>query len=85
VTLLFHPVAEPPDGFLDALSALVERDGAPSTVATATPPAGSCALGPTALLQAIGLAAPGAFLSVDPAALSSAVAAQGGRLGLVQQ
>jgi len=85
LTLLFHPVAEPPDGFLDALSALVEQADAPSTVATPTPPAGSCVLGPTALLQAVGQASPGAFLMADAAALSGAVTAQGGRLGLVQQ
>jgi GT2 family glycosyltransferase len=82
--VLFHPIAAPPDGFLDALSALVERTGAPSTVATPTP-AGACVLGPTALLRAVGDAAPGAFLRPDPALLSGAVAAQGGRLGLVEQ
>jgi Glycosyl transferase family 2 len=85
VTLLFHPVAEPPDGFLDALSALVERAGAPSTVATPAPPAGCCVLGPTAQLRAVGAASPGAFLATDPEGLSRALEAQGGRLGLVQQ
>lgn len=85
VTVLFHPVAEPPDGFLDALSALVEQDGAPSSVATPTPPTGACVLGPTALLRAVGQASPGVFLTSDPAPLAAAMAARGGRLGLVEQ
>ena len=85
VTVLFLPVAEPPDGFLDALSALAERAGGPSSVATPTPPIGACVLGPTALLRAVGSASPRAFLTADPATLVGAVAAQGGRLGLVAQ
>jgi len=85
VTVLFHPVAAPPDGFLDALSALVEQDGAPSSVATPTPPAGACVLGPTALLREVGRASPGVFLTSDPAPLAAAMAACGGRLGLVEQ
>ncbi len=85
VTVLFHPETEPPDGFLDALSALVEPVGAPSSVATPTTLAGTCMLGPTTLLRAIGSASPDAFLATNPGALVSAVAAQGGRLGLVEQ
>jgi FkbM family methyltransferase len=85
VTVLFHPVAAPPDGFLDALSALVEQDGAPSSVATPTPPAGACVLGPTALLREVGRASPGVFLTSDPGPLAAAMAARGGRLGLVEQ
>ena len=83
--MLFHPVAAPPDGFLDAFLALVEKTGAPSSVATPTPPAGACVLGPTALLQDVAGATPDVYLSTDPAPLAAAVAARGERLGLVEQ
>jgi GT2 family glycosyltransferase len=83
-TMLFHPVAQPPDGFLDALSAFAEGADAPQTVATPTP-AGACVLGPTGLLRALSGATPSAFFAADPVVLSRALAAHGSRLGLVEQ
>ena len=83
--VLFHPVAAPPDGFLDAFTELVEKAGSPSSVATATPPAGACVLGPTELLRALSCATPGVFFTTDPGPLARAVAAHGGELGIVEQ
>jgi len=83
--VLFHPVAEAPDGFLDALTLLLDRPGAPSAAATPMPPAGCCVAGPTALLREVGAATPAAFLSADPTSLGAALAARGAALGLVEQ
>jgi hypothetical protein len=85
VTVLFHPVAQAPDGFLDAVTALLERPDAPATVATPMPPAGACVLGPAALLRAVGTTSPEAFFSSTPQVLSAAVQAHGAALGLVEQ
>jgi GT2 family glycosyltransferase len=85
LAVLFHPVAQAPDGFLDALTQLLDRPGAPAAVATPMPPAGTCVSGPASLLRALGADAPTAFFAADAAALSQALRARGEALGLVEQ
>jgi len=83
LAVLVSPSAGLPDGFVDELTRLLERPGAPGMVAVPLPPVGQCSAGPTALLREVGLARPGALLGCDAAALDAAVRAQGATVGVV--